>query len=790
MKVLVISHSCVTDVNQQQFVALNTIPNTHVALVIPAVWRSEYSGKRHEPSLLPSITFPIYQFPIALPGHVSLHFYTRLPLKCLRRFGPDVLLSTQEPWSLSGLQAVWLAHHLHCPLVFQTNQNLFKKYPPPFSWIERLSYRNAQVALAYSEEARQVLLRKGLRRPSQVVPYGTDLSLFHPQKNEMMRCELGLCGKFVLGYMGRLVQEKGLDTLMEAAGILRTQCPDLPFAVLLVGSGSEEIILREKVRQAGLDKYFVFVGAVAHRDAGAYLNCMDIFVLPSRTTASWKEQFGRVILEALACGIPVVGSDSGQIPHLLHETGGGLVFEEGDAAALAEQIVKLVQEPQTRARLGTAGQESVRAYYTYEAVARLLHGILQSISNQTSRKKSELICTYSFWQTPFSKTYPAGHGSQPVKSRGLWSVAVTKSRFLWRIRKRPMATTNAGRGEYGSCAMAGRGRIREYLRLGEEACARLWRESPFDLVHTHFAYAAVGPLRAVPGFVPRVRTFHGPWDEEGWIEDSAQTLSPAALFRGGLKKHLRRSVEAANLRRSDSVLTLSDCYRALAISRYGLQAQRVHTIAGGTDVERFVPAEDKQAVRQALDLPLDRRLLLSIRRLCPRMGLDRLIEAMPAVAAYFPDVLLLIGGQGAERERLEHLIRARHLEHHVRLVGFIPDEQLASFYQAADLFVLPTVALEGFGLVTTEALACGTPGSRHSGRRDPGDTSRPCPGLDRAGHHAESPGGYDPELLESGPIRRVFSRPSARLYLPPLHLGQTCPAARSDLPIRACRRAS
>jgi glycosyltransferase involved in cell wall biosynthesis len=380
MKVLVISHSCVTDVNQQQFAALNAIPDTEVALIIPSVWRSEYTGKRHKPGLLPSITFPIYQAPIAIPGHISLHFYTSLPLKELRRFGPDVLLSTQEPWSFSGLQAVWLARELRCPLVFQTNQNLLKKYPPPFSWIEQISYRTAKVALSYSEEARQVLLRKGCQLPSQVVSYGTDLSLFHPHGSESKRCELNLCGKIVVGYLGRFVPEKGLDTLVEAAKILQTQCPSLPFSVLLVGSGPEETTLKQKIRQVGLEKHFVFAGAVPHREAGAYLNCMDIFALPSRTTATWKEQFGRVILEALACGIPVVGSDSGQIPHLLQETGGGLVFEEGNACALATQLGRLIHQPRTRACLGHIGREAVHASFTFEAVAAQLHGILQSVA--------------------------------------------------------------------------------------------------------------------------------------------------------------------------------------------------------------------------------------------------------------------------------------------------------------------------------------------------------------------------------------------------------------------------
>ena len=126
-------------------------------------------------------------------------------------------------------------------------------------------------------------------------------------------------------------------------------------------------------------------------------------------------------------------------------------------------------------------------------------------------------------------------------------------------------------------------------------------------------------------------------------------------------------------------------------------------------MERFRPAKDKTVARQRLGLPPERPLLLSVRRLAPRMGLDNLVRAMPAVVARRPDVLLLIGGKGPERERLERLVAELGLDDHVRLLGFIADDDLAAHYQAADAFVLPTLALEGFGLVTTESLACGTP---------------------------------------------------------------------------------
>lgn len=254
----------------------------------------------------------------------------------------------------------------------------------------------------------------------------------------------------------------------------------------------------------------------------------------------------------------------------------------------------------------------------------------------------------------------------------------------------------------------GAGNPLAFVREGRRACSRLWAERGFDVVHTHFAYAAVGPLQAAPRGVPHVRSFYGPWDEEGWVEDTTGRLGTLGRATARVKRRLRHWVEAANLRRSRAVVVLSRHSRG-EVRAFGYSDTDIHLIAGGTDVRRFVPSGDKAAVRQELGLPPDRTLLLSIRRLAPRMGLDNLIQAMPSIVARRPDVLLLIGGKGPEQEPLERLATALGMQGHVRLLGFLPDDRLAAHYQAADLFVLPTLALEGFGLVTTEALACGVP---------------------------------------------------------------------------------
>ncbi len=177
--------------------------------------------------------------------------------------------------------------------------------------------------------------------------------------------------------MGRLVPEKGLTDLLHAAALLKDS--DLPsFQVLLVAAGPQEEELRTLAGHLDIADSVVFAGRVPHHQAGNAMQCMDIFVLPSLTRPNWKEQFGRVIVEALACHVPVIGSDSGQIPFLIRDTEGGLVFPEGNSKALAECLHTLLASANQRMQAALCGGEAVRRRYTYDAVAQTLHQFLVS----------------------------------------------------------------------------------------------------------------------------------------------------------------------------------------------------------------------------------------------------------------------------------------------------------------------------------------------------------------------------------------------------------------------------
>lgn len=379
MKILALSHSCITDVNQELYIALNRIPDVQVELIVPASWKSEYSGQIVTPKQLPGVDFPMHTLPIALPGRNSLYFYRQGLAHTIRAAKPDVVYVHEEPWSLAAAQVARVCRSLKTPFLCYTMQNIVKRYPWPFSAIEKHMHRNAAALIALSEEVRDVLHYKGFSGKSPLLALSCDLSLFYPGTSPELRKKLGLQGT-VIGYMGRFVTEKGLDTLVEALARLRQQHPERPLTALIIGSGSAEEALKQQVADAGLGEQVIFPGSIPHILAGDYMRCLDIFVIPSKTTAAWKEQFGRVIIEAMACEIPVVGSDSGQIPYLIHDAGGGLVFAEGDQEDLASKLLTLLDDPELRVRLGKAGAASVQDRYTHSAIAQQLFQILEEAS--------------------------------------------------------------------------------------------------------------------------------------------------------------------------------------------------------------------------------------------------------------------------------------------------------------------------------------------------------------------------------------------------------------------------
>jgi glycosyltransferase involved in cell wall biosynthesis len=140
--------------------------------------------------------------------------------------------------------------------------------------------------------------------------------------------------------------------------------------MVFIGTGPYLDSLRKPVHRLGIEDRVHFLGYVPHSEIPKYLSHLDIVVLPSETQPNWKEQFGRVLVESMACGTAVLGSDSGEIPHLIERTGGGLTFPEGDAAACARQLQRLLDDNELRTTLARRGRDSVYDRYTHAALAQ------------------------------------------------------------------------------------------------------------------------------------------------------------------------------------------------------------------------------------------------------------------------------------------------------------------------------------------------------------------------------------------------------------------------------------
>ena len=312
----------------------------------------------------PPVAIPgahIIRLPVALAGYHHLHVYYGLGAT-LRECRPGLFYYDQEPWSLSTLQAVYAASRVRCAIVGFTWQNILKRYPPPFGAIERWVHKRTALMLAGNREAAEILRFRGYKGPVRIAPqFGVDMDIFKPGPSS--RAALGLPPDgLIVGFVGRLVREKGVETALSAIA-------EVPQARLaLIGVGPLEGSLRSAAHSLGIADRVHFLGGVPSQRVPLVLRGIDALMLPSLTTRRWKEQFGRVLVEAMAVGVPVIGSTSGEIPNVIDEA--GLIFREGDVADCAAAIRSLT-DPATRAELARRGLVRVRTHYTQERAAEL-----------------------------------------------------------------------------------------------------------------------------------------------------------------------------------------------------------------------------------------------------------------------------------------------------------------------------------------------------------------------------------------------------------------------------------
>ena len=363
-RLLVVSHPAVVSVNQEVYRELMR-RGWVVTIVVPDRWRHEYSDADVRPQALAGMEGALRPTRVALRGRPQRHIYLTSPRAICREVRPDVAFLEAEPFSLPAAQWGRALSRLGVPFGVQSYENIDRPFRPPVRWLRSRVLRNAAFVAARSDSAAGLARAWGATGVVELAPPAVPAWEEVPASGER---------PFTVGYAGRLVESKGLADLLAAVRQL-----DAPVELLLIGDGE---------MRAQLDKQPIpgsrvrVLDGVSHEQMASAYAQVDVLVLPSRTTPTWKEQFGRVVIEALWCAVPVIGSDSGEIPWLIELTGGGLVFAEGDRDALAQRLRALRADPALRERLGSTGREAVERLFSVPAATdpleRMLLGALQA----------------------------------------------------------------------------------------------------------------------------------------------------------------------------------------------------------------------------------------------------------------------------------------------------------------------------------------------------------------------------------------------------------------------------
>jgi len=355
VKVLILSKALLVRTYRQKLTELSRL-GVEVVAVVPQDWREPGAKQRFEPD--DSNCYELIRSPLRFSGRFHLHYYPALP-RLVRGSRPDLLHLDEEPFNLATYLGMRASRAAHVPFLFFSWQNLLHRYPPPFSAMESSVYRSAAHALAGSLDAASVLRHKGYVGPLSIVPqFGVDADLFRPGPKDGNR--------FTVGFLNRLTPGKAPLLALKAFSSLPEDA-----RLRVIGDGPLRSRLEAEIERHALSPRVSLETRIPSSQMPDVMRNLDVVLLPSITTRRWKEQFGRVLIEAMASGVPVVGSDSGEIPRVIGDA--GLVVPEGDVDALGNALRRLYDDRNLARRLAESGRRRVLEHFTHDRVARLTH---------------------------------------------------------------------------------------------------------------------------------------------------------------------------------------------------------------------------------------------------------------------------------------------------------------------------------------------------------------------------------------------------------------------------------
>jgi glycosyltransferase involved in cell wall biosynthesis len=362
MRITLVSKACLVGIYQRKLEELAALPDIDLTVIVPPAWRDERGEIKLEREHIDG--YHLIVEPIAFNGNYHLYFFPNV-YRHLQSLRPDLIHIDEEPYNYAAYHLMRLARRLNTRTVFFAWQNLNRRYPFPFNAMEHYVLRHADAGIAGNHEGAQVWRAKGFAGPIAVIPqFGVDPDLFVPREVER--------STFTIGYLGRLVVEKGVDLLLRAAAGIQGD-----WRLAIVGSGPQHdslIALADRLHVRGR---VTFQPWLPSAQLPALYPTLDALVLPSRTRPNWKEQFGRTLIEAMACGVPVVASDCGELPHVVGDA--GLIFPEGDGDALRAAIEQLMRDAALRRDLAARGRERVLRHFTQQQVAAATAAMYRSV---------------------------------------------------------------------------------------------------------------------------------------------------------------------------------------------------------------------------------------------------------------------------------------------------------------------------------------------------------------------------------------------------------------------------
>ncbi|WP_309739447.1 glycosyltransferase [Chamaesiphon sp. OTE_20_metabat_361] len=360
LRVLFVSHAYVVGVNQGKLDAIAATDRVDVGLLVPSNWKAA-EWNRTMPVEKPYPRIKIYQAPVLFSGRGGAYCYLPWALgRVLKDFQPDLVQVEAEVFSVLAFEVAMWSRLTGKPSIVFGWENIERKLPILRQLTCQFVLNTVSALISGNEDGAKILRRWGYTGRLEVMPQiGVDTQLFAPKTDRDPQAE------FNIGFLGRLVPEKGVDTLLAAARCLQER--GLNFTITVCGSGTERIALQQAAAVLQIDKRIIWHEAIRHEAAPAQIGTFDVLILPSRSTPTWKEQFGHVLIEAMAMGVPVVGSDCGEIPHAIGRS--DLIFKEDDAIGLAAILERAIADPDWRQEVGQYGIARVRQFYSHQQIA-------------------------------------------------------------------------------------------------------------------------------------------------------------------------------------------------------------------------------------------------------------------------------------------------------------------------------------------------------------------------------------------------------------------------------------